>query len=173
MIIWLNGPYGVGKSTTAEAIRQIRPDTFLLDAEQVGDAIRGNLPKQFWFDEFPEYPLWRRTVAAILVQLGSQFDGDVVVPMTVLRQEYLNEIFLELESHEIQYLHVLLTADMSEVHDRILCRGETESSWCMQQIIRCQQAIAQELVGRRVSTMGREPAEIAAEILGLTKPGAF
>jgi hypothetical protein len=163
----------VGKSTTAEAIRQIRPDTFLLDAEQVGNAIRENLPKQFWMDEFPEYPLWRRTVAALLVQLGSQFDGDVVVPMTVLRQAYLDEIFLEVESHKIPYVHVILTADIAEVHDRILRRGETENCWCMRQIDRCQQAIDQELVGRRVSTTGREPAEIAAEILAQIKPRAF
>jgi hypothetical protein len=43
----------------------------------------------------------------------------------------------------------------------------------MRQIDRCQRAIEQELVGRRVSTMGREPTEIAAEILAQIKPGAF
>lgn len=38
MIIWINGPYGVGKSTLAEALQQKLPNSFLFDAEQIGRA---------------------------------------------------------------------------------------------------------------------------------------
>ena len=40
MIIWLSGPYGVGKSTLAEAMAAIIKNALIFDAEEVGNAVR-------------------------------------------------------------------------------------------------------------------------------------
>ena len=45
MIIWINGPYGVGKSTLAEKLCQMDPRGFLFDAEAVGNAVRDELAR--------------------------------------------------------------------------------------------------------------------------------
>ena len=39
MIYWINGPYGVGKSTVAEALQKMLPKAHIFDAEEVGNAI--------------------------------------------------------------------------------------------------------------------------------------
>ena len=35
MILWIDGPYGVGKSTLARALHAGEPDSFIFDAETV------------------------------------------------------------------------------------------------------------------------------------------
>ena len=44
MIIWLSGPYGVGKSTLAEALASRMGGALIFDAEEVGNAVRDNYP---------------------------------------------------------------------------------------------------------------------------------
>lgn len=44
MIVWISGPYGVGKSTIAEAISAKLDNALIFDAEEVGNAVRGNYP---------------------------------------------------------------------------------------------------------------------------------
>ena len=42
MIIWISGPYGVGKTTLAEAMAAKMDNALVFDAEEVGNAVRGN-----------------------------------------------------------------------------------------------------------------------------------
>ena len=44
MIVWISGAYGVGKSTLAEALAGKLEDAMVFDAEEVGNAVRGNYP---------------------------------------------------------------------------------------------------------------------------------
>ena len=44
MIIWLSGPYGVGKSTLAEDMANHMDNALIFDAEEVGNAVRENYP---------------------------------------------------------------------------------------------------------------------------------
>ena len=44
MIIWISGAYGVGKSTLAEALASRIDNALIFDAEEVGNAVRGNYP---------------------------------------------------------------------------------------------------------------------------------
>ena len=58
MIIWINGPYGVGKSSLAENLHERNPHSFIFDAEAVGNAVRDNLPKELFNGYiFESYPL--------------------------------------------------------------------------------------------------------------------
>ena len=46
MVYWINGPYGVGKSTVAEVLQKKLPKAHIFDAEEVGNAIRDNFPEE-------------------------------------------------------------------------------------------------------------------------------
>ena len=46
MIYWINGAYGVGKSTVAEQLRAKLPKAHIFDAEEVGNAVRDNYPEE-------------------------------------------------------------------------------------------------------------------------------
>ena len=43
MIVWLNGAYGVGKSTTAEALHKRIADSFIFDPEMIGNCVSVNV----------------------------------------------------------------------------------------------------------------------------------
>lgn len=58
MIVWISGAYGVGKSTLAEAMAARMENALVFDAEEVGNAVRGNYPNCPYGYIFEDYPLW-------------------------------------------------------------------------------------------------------------------
>lgn len=40
MIIWINGPFGAGKTTLAERLRDRRPKSLIFDPEEIGCRFR-------------------------------------------------------------------------------------------------------------------------------------
>ncbi|MFF3326870.1 NUDIX domain-containing protein [Streptomyces sp. NPDC002889] len=124
MIVWINGAFGAGKTSTARELIDLIPNSTLFDPELVGDGMRYLLPQKR-LDEVGDYQdlsIWRRlvvdTAAALLTELG----GVLVIPMTVLRQEYRDEIFGGLASRRIPVRHVLLRPDETILRERIAGR---------------------------------------------------
>ena len=46
MIVWLNGPFGAGKTTLAEKLRERRPDLILFDPEVIGFIVKTTVRRQ-------------------------------------------------------------------------------------------------------------------------------
>ena len=166
MIIWINGPYGIGKTTLAEELCKKLPDGFIFDAEEVGNAGRDNMPKKFFKETFEEFPLWGETCISLLEKLAAVYDGDILVPMTLVFPESVFDIIEKLRAKSIKMLHVMLEADEKTVLERILLRGEEEDCWCAQNIGRCITAQGKMPCDLRISAADKTPEEIAAEVLG-------
>ncbi|MER5480735.1 NUDIX domain-containing protein [Streptomyces sp. NPDC002734] len=121
MIVWINGAFGSGKSSTARELLDLLPDSALFDPEVVGGALTFMLPPKHLagVDDYQDLPIWRRlvvdTAAAMLQELG----GTLVVPMTLLRQEYRDEIFGGLAARRISVCHVVLTPAETILRQRI------------------------------------------------------
>ncbi|MEU8433126.1 NUDIX domain-containing protein [Streptomyces sp. NPDC029216] len=126
MIVWINGTFGAGKTSTARELAGLLPDSTLYDPELIGDALRRLLPHKRLaeVDDYQDLPSWRRLVvdaaAAMLAELG----GVLVVPMTLLRQEYRDEIFGGLAARRIPVRHVLLAPAETILRERIANRRE-------------------------------------------------
>ncbi|MFH7597576.1 NUDIX domain-containing protein [Streptomyces racemochromogenes] len=126
MIVWINGAFGAGKTSTARELAALLPDSTLYDPELIGDALRRLLPGERLaeVDDYQDLPSWRRLVvdaaAAVLAELG----GVLVVPMTLLRQEYRDEIFGGLAARRIPVRHVLLAPAETILRERIAGRRE-------------------------------------------------
>ena len=61
MIYWINGSYGVGKTTIAEALVKKLKKAYIFDPEAVGNAVRDNHPQELIFSYiFEDYELWRK-----------------------------------------------------------------------------------------------------------------
>ncbi len=162
MIVWIDGPYGVGKSTLAEAMHRNNPDSFLFDAEAVGNAVRDNLPKALFRGYiFEHYSLWHETIRALLREIASGFSGDVYVPMTLVFPDSFVRIADPLRAEGIPIAHVLLEAPAGTVRERILARGEEEGCWCMEHIGLCIENQSRFSDVIRVPTHGRTPEELA------------
>ena len=137
MIIWINGPYGIGKSTLAEEISKRIQPSFIFDAEKVGDAVRDNFPQQFFKETFEEFPLWHEMCYKLLKKLDEVYPGCVLVPMTLTRLESCTSIIERLKCDGVDVWHIMLEADYEAIRERILARGEEEDCWCIQQIESC------------------------------------
>lgn len=124
MILWINGAFGAGKTTTARELIELIPNSTLFDPEVVGGTLTQLLPAKHLAEvgDFQDLPIWRRlvvdTAAALLAELG----GVLVVPMTLLRQEYRDEIFGGLAARRIPVRHVLLAPAETILRERIAGR---------------------------------------------------
>ena len=46
MIVWINGPFGAGKTTLAERLRDRRPGSVIFDLEEIGFVVKATVPSQ-------------------------------------------------------------------------------------------------------------------------------
>ncbi|RII08036.1 Tunicamycin resistance protein [Streptomyces sp. YIM 130001] len=125
MIVWINGAFGAGKSTAARELIDLIPNSTLFDPEIVGSGLPLLLPPKH-LDEVSDYQdlrIWRRLVVDTASALLAEVGGVLVVPMTLLRQEYRDEIFGGLAARRIAVRHVALTPAETILRSRIADRG--------------------------------------------------
>ncbi|MGW2632533.1 NUDIX hydrolase [Streptomyces chattanoogensis] len=145
MIVWLNGTFGAGKTTTAHELLDLLPGSTLYDPELLGSGLRLMLPaKRFEeIDDYQDLPSWRRMVVDTAAALLTEVPGPLVTPMTLLRQEYRDEIFGSLAARRIPVRHVLLHAEETILRERIAGRTEPQGDpeadaslrrWCLEHL---------------------------------------
>lgn len=136
MLLWINGPFGVGKTQTAYALARRLPHAFVCDPEQLGFGIQRMTPPELRGD-FQDVPLWREGVRRVLDRNLSHFDGVLIVPMTVVNPVYFDEIVGELRraGHEVR--HVSLLASRETLLRRLRSRADFGNRWSSRQIDRC------------------------------------
>jgi hypothetical protein len=160
VVVWLNGAFGVGKTSVARLLVQRLQSSMLLDPERLGFVLQ-RLP---WGPrgDFQDMAAWRRgTVLAI--RLAAKVRRHVVVPMTVVNRAYLDEILGSLRSHE-DVRHFALLASPGAIRARLHARGT--SGWALEQLDRCTSALGAPAFARHVVTDGRSVEQVAGEILG-------
>ncbi len=164
LLIWINGAYGAGKTSVARALRRRLPGALLLDPEQIGFLLRRITPIPAGGD-FQDLPLWRRLTietAAGLAEAGAP----LIVPMTLARRGYLDEILGGLHERGVDVRHFTLTASPRTLRFRLLKRLAWPASlrWTLAQIDRCTAELAKPDYSEHIPTDGRRIAEIAEEI---------
>ncbi|MBQ4424632.1 MAG: AAA family ATPase [Lachnospiraceae bacterium] len=162
MIIWLSGPYGVGKSTLAKALAARMADALIFDAEEVGNAVRENYPDCPYGFIFEDYPLWGEFCFRLLKDIHENFRKDILVPMTLVRKESMR-IIRRLRRAGIQTKLVILEASYETVHERILARGEEEGCWCMENIDLSREG-SSALPGIHISTEDKSVEELCERV---------
>lgn len=119
MIVWLNGTHGAGKTTTAALVQQLIPDSRVFDAAKVGETLMDVHPALPETDNFQHWPPWRPLVVETARRLLDYTGGTLVMPMTVLVEDYWREISQGLASYEIPVCHFVLHADQGTLRRRI------------------------------------------------------
>lgn len=118
MIIWLNGTFGAGKTTTAAELLPLVPGARLFDPETVGYMLIPNLADHPVTD-FQHWPPWRSLVVATVVELTRYTGEHLIAVQTVLNRDYLAEIFAGLRAAGLPVFHVLLDADDEALRRRV------------------------------------------------------
>src|SRR6478609_639895 len=119
MIVWLNGTHGAGKTTTSALVQQMLPNARVLDAEKVGEVLMDIKPGLPATDNFQHWEPWRPLVVETARRVLEYTGGTLVVPMTVLVEEYWREIAAGLAGHGIPVRHFVLHADRETLRGRI------------------------------------------------------
>lgn len=171
MIVWLNGAFGAGKTTTAHELLDLLPGSTLYDPELFGTGLRAMMPpdRAGGTGDLREMPAWRRLVADAAAALLTEVPGPLVVPVTLLRQEHRDEIFGALAARRIPVCHVLLHAGAAELRDRIGRRkadhDERPAEWCLGQLSAYDAALPWlSADAYTVDTAGLGPREAAARV---------
>ncbi len=168
MIFWLNGAYGAGKTTVAKILVKKLHNAHIFDPELIGDGIRDNYPESLFFDTFEQYPLWLALNYKLLKDLDSRYDGDLIVPMTLLKKESYEEIIQRLKDEGIGICYLFLDTDAETLRRRLVDFGrEKPDSWCVRQIPVCLAAQREDRFAIHIDTVGKMPERIAEEILAV------
>ncbi|WP_042390668.1 NUDIX hydrolase [Streptacidiphilus melanogenes] len=127
MIVWLNGAFGVGKTTTVRELQQLIPGSRVFDPEDIGTLLRdrllrpGSPARPDGSADYQDLVAWRRLVPDALAALHAELGEDVllIVPMALHRQDYRDEMFGALASRCIDVHHVVLHAEETVLRKRI------------------------------------------------------
>ncbi|MFC7677339.1 AAA family ATPase [Paenibacillus sp. GCM10028914] len=164
MILWINGAFGSGKTTLSYELNRRIPNSFVYDPENVGYFIRKNAPKQILKDDFQDHIIWREINYSILQTINSEFQGIIIVPMTITNPQYFNEIINKLRSNGVDVKHFTLLATRETLLRRLKSRGDNQNSWPAKQIDRCITSLSQELFETHIHTDNLTPDEIMDQI---------
>jgi hypothetical protein len=119
VIVWLNGTHGSGKTTTSRLVQQLIPDSRVLDAEKVGETLMDVSPGLPELGSFQHWPPWRPLVVETARHVLEYTGGTLVMPMTILVEQYWREISGGLAAHDIDVRHFVLHADQDTLRRRI------------------------------------------------------
>lgn len=171
MLIWLNGPFGGGKTATAhELVRRLVPRAVVCDPEQVGFGLHRALPPELRAD-FQDLAAWRVGVVEVLDRALTHHPGPVVAPMTLVDPSYFDEVVggLRRAGHEV--LHVALLARREVVVRRLrrrgLVRGLGRESFALSRLDGCLETLSGPGFGEHLDTEDRTVGEVADEVARL------
>ncbi|MEV5549300.1 AAA family ATPase [Streptomyces sp. NPDC052309] len=150
MLLWINGPFGGGKTQTAHEIRRRLPGSVICDPEHAGFGLRRMLPPGLRGD-FQDLVSWRQGVVEVLDLALREHDGVVIVPMTVTDSGYFAETVGRLSDLGHDVRHFTLLAERETVLRRLRERGIGEvlryvagkgtgprrESWAVRQLDHC------------------------------------
>lgn len=118
MIIWINGTFGVGKTTTSQALVAEQDKLRLFDPEEVGFMLTRNLADQD-INDFQDLPAWRELVPVVARRLQEHTGQDLVAVQSVLDRGYWTEMQQAFQDLNEPLLHVVLDADAQTLENRI------------------------------------------------------
>ena len=165
MIIWLNGPFGVGKTSLANLLHQEIPDSILYDPEHLGDFFQEILPKAVCPEDFQDYPIWRQTTVQIIRDLATKTGKVIIVPMTVFKKEYYQEIIEQGLIEDMYVQHNILVAEKETILDRLDKRTQENNNWALKHLDNCLQAFEDQIPGRKIETDSLTVDELAEIVL--------
>jgi hypothetical protein len=166
VILWLNGPFGGGKTATAGALAAVRPEWRVFDPEIVGHFLRAALPDLTEVDDFQDLPAWRPLVAASLHEVTVQTGQQLIAPQSVLNEGYFTEIVGGLAMAGHRTFHVVLDAPENVLRRRIQGSEEAQA-WRLEHLpvyLEAREWMA-GLADLILDTSAHEPADLARTIV--------
>jgi hypothetical protein len=122
VLLWINGPCGVGKKTTAAELHRRLPGSVVCAPGAVGMAMLRMLPPSVR-PRWQDIPAWRQSVLELLRLALAGHDGPVIAPGTLIDYGHFQEIIGGLRDDGVDVHHFALLAEPSTVVRRLRARS--------------------------------------------------
>ncbi len=176
MVIFINGSFGIGKTTVARVLRERLPHSTIFDPEPIGIALLKltSLRPSARVDDFQDLRLWS-SVSVRAIGLIRSVRQIVIVPMAFSNVSYLQRFLSYMRSRDSATFHFCLTAPLAVVRERLAAREvHGASAWQLRRSEECCAEHQAPEFAEHIATEGRSPQEVADEIvarLGLPSAG--
>ena len=123
-IIWINGPFGVGKTQTAHTLHERLPGSFVFEPEEMGQALRKLTPR---FSGDPqEHPMWIPLMLDALQYASREADGPLIVPVSISDTARHRRLMSGLKDRGLSVQHFTLLAPLGAVLERLRRDGQAQ-----------------------------------------------
>ncbi len=165
-IIWINGAFGSGKTVTAAELNRRLPASYIYDPENIGFFLRKNTPPETGrrYKDFQDDPLWRYFNYKIIVDIAFSYTGTLIIPMTIIRVEYYQELIGLLRENGIHVDHYILGADRGILIRRQHSRLDFNNSWAAQKLDTCIEAFKNPVFNGYIDTTHMTVSQTAEHI---------
>jgi hypothetical protein len=173
VLVWINGPFGGGKTAAACELRRRVDRGVICDPERLGRGLHGMLPRELRTN-FQHFAAWRHGVHEVLDLVVRKWDGPVIVPMTLIDPGYFEEVVgrLRADGHDVR--HFSLLAERATVLRRLRGRtfglGLRHERWAVARLDECLAQLRDPLFAEHVQTDDLsvpQVAEVIARSAGL------
>lgn len=164
MIIWINGAFGSGKTTTAYELQRRLPNSYVYDPENIGFFLHKNSPRSIRKPDFQDHEQWRSFNYEMLKWISSRYNGTLIVPMTLVNRTYYEEIIQRVREDGTELKHYILYAARETLIRRQRKRLEGKNGWARKQIDRCLFAYDNEITEEKIITDTMTVDEVVEEI---------
>lgn len=171
-VLWINGAFGAGKTTTSQLLQAMIPGSVLIDPEEVGSMLRPILQPVAPVRDFQEWSAWRELVAAtinmVLRELPSAGPRLVIVPQTITEEDHWSQITAALHS-DAQVIAVALHV-ASDEHRRRALEDSEEPDALQWRLRRFEEFYGAEWIRTAfagIETTQLSPADTAMAVLDL------
>lgn len=155
MLLWINGPFGGGKTQTAHEIARRLPGSVICDPERVGFGLHRMMPPGLRGD-FQDLPAWRQGVHDVLDLVLREHDGTVIAPMTLVHDGYFEEIVGRLrgEGHDVHHFALLAEREtvLKRLTERGLGTGLKRESFAVAKLDHCLERLSRPEFGEHIRT---------------------
>ncbi len=170
MIVMINGSFGSGKTTAANKLSQLLPNSMIFDPEEVGYMLRKITSEEQRFeeertDDFQDIELWKNLTVNIAKELKNKYNKHLIVPMTIYKTQNFEYISKGLQDIDSNLYHFCLIASEETLQERMTLRGDTPGGWTYQQIRKCIHLLNEAKFQEHILTDNMEPDEVVNKIL--------
>lgn len=170
MIVMINGAFGAGKTTIAEMLLPLIPNSMIYDPEEVGFMLRKIVTEEIRLekertDDFQDIELWRILVVKVANELKQKYDKHLIVPMTIYKSQNFEYIYNGFKNIDNDLYHFCLIASEQTLHKRLTERGDKPGGWTFQQSEKCRNILRDVRFEEHIVTDELDKDEIIDKII--------
>jgi hypothetical protein len=169
MVFFINGAFGIGKTTVARSLSRRIPGSVIFDPERIGFVLqRFRRISGRPVEDFQDLRSWRR-LSILGIRAARAFRPHVIVPMAISSLSYLREIREGVARFEPRAPHFCLIAPLPIVRERLQRRSgwstEEGRAWQYRRAAECCSAHEGAGFEERIPTGDRTADQVTEYLL--------